>query len=102
MRKKHTHKIAAALSRATEFPMESMCPIPLFVLKGSEEAEVSGCLGILEYDDTRVVIKTAENVITVEGRRLILSGFHNDTLRIRGRISAVYTEGEEGRAADRV
>ena len=69
--------------------MEAMCSIPLFCIKGREEAEITGCRGILHYDEERVVVKTCGGAVTVTGSGLILSDFHNDVLLVRGRIDGV-------------
>ncbi len=91
MRKReHRHPMAEAFSRFTELPMESFCNIPLFLVRGREEAEVTGCRGILEYDETKVVLKTCGGVFTVRGAKLILSDFRQDVLLVRGRIDGIF------------
>ena len=85
----HRRRLAEALSRFTELPIESLCTIPLFCIKGREEVEITGCRGILEYDEKKVVVKTCGDVFTVWGKGLILSDFHNDVLYVRGRIDGV-------------
>ncbi len=89
MNKRHRHPIARTLSEFTEFPIEAMCTIPIVTLKGNEEAEITCCRGILEYDDGRVVVATSGDTVTVTGKGLILSGFHNGSLRIHGVLCAV-------------
>ncbi len=90
MRKRaYRHPFAEAFSRFTELPVESFCNIPLFCIKGREEAEVTGCRGILEYDEKKVVIKTCGGVFTVVGEGLLLSDFRRDVLLVRGRIDGV-------------
>ena len=88
-RRKKSHRLAEAVSRITEFPMESICSVPVFCIKGRNEVEITGCRGVLEYDETKVVVKTCGDVFTVLGSRLILSDFHNDVLLVRGRIDTV-------------
>ncbi len=96
MSRKHTHPIARTLSAFTEFPLEAVCTLPVVSLRGSTEAEITYCRGILEYDEGKVVLATAEDTITVRGEGLILSDFHEGTLRIRGRIYALTLEQEGG------
>lgn len=93
-RKKGRRPVATALSRITDFPLDSLCDVPVFTLRGREEAEIAGCRGVLEYDETRVVVKTCGETFTVSGNGLILSDFHNDVLRVRGCIDAVCLKSE--------
>ena len=88
-RNKNRRRFAEAMSRLTELPVESLCTIPLFCVKGREEVEITGCRGILEYSEEKVVVKTCGDAFTVWGERLILSDFHRDVLLVRGRIDGV-------------
>lgn len=88
-KRKHRHPFAQAMARFTELPVEALCRIPVFTVKGREEVEITGCRGILDYSDERVIVKTAEDVCTVTGGGLILSDFHNDVLLVRGQIDGV-------------
>ncbi len=89
------HRLAEAMSRFTELPVEAMCNIPLFCLKGREEVEITGCRGILHYEEERVVVKTCGGPFTVTGKRLILSDFHRDVLLVRGVIDGVRFDTED-------
>ncbi len=91
-RKPKRHRLAGVVSRVTEFPLEAVCTVPVFCIKGRCEVEVTGCCGVLEYDECKVVIKTRDEIFCVTGGNLILSNFHNDVLLVRGRIDTVCLE----------
>lgn len=96
-KKKGRHRLAMALSRFTEIPVEVISRLPLFFLKGREEVEITGCQGILHYGEDKVVIKTSCGSFTVTGSRLLLSDFCDDTLLVRGVIDGVrFENGERG------
>lgn len=90
------YRLAEAVSRFTELPVEALCNLPLFYIKGREEVEITGCRGILSYDEGKVIVKTCGIPCTVMGAGLILSDFHNDVLVVRGRIDGVLLTEETG------
>lgn len=89
-RKKKRHRFAAAMSRFTELPVEALCAMPVVTIKGRDEVEITGCRGILRYEDERVTVKTADGDCTVTGQRLILSDFRNEVLYVRGEIDGIH------------
>jgi len=101
MRKNNRYRLAAFFSRTMELPLEGFCEIPVFCIRGRNEVELSGCTGVLEYEETRVVIKTTDGVCTMHGKGLILSDFHNDLLRVRGRIDSVDLVSEEDKSCSK-
>lgn len=86
-------RLAEAVSRLTEFPLEAVSAVPTVTVKGRREVEITGCLGVLEYENGIVVVKTAGGPCAVSGEGLVLSDFHRDVLSVRGRIDAVRLAG---------
>jgi len=71
--------------------------IPVIIIRGRHEIEVSGCCGILEYENETVVLSMGKERFRVRGEALTLSDFREDTLYIRGSISsAEYVEDQNG------
>ena len=68
---------------------EMLARIPVFVIRGGREMEVSGCVGILEYDEGRIVLAMERGETTVTGTGLTLEDFEEGTLTVRGEIAGV-------------
>lgn len=88
-KKKHTSgkiRAAAAVAAFTGFPIEGICSIPTIYCKGDCEVAVDGCLGILEYSETQITLKTSIGTCTLCGEGLFMSDFIRDSLLVRGRI----------------
>jgi len=92
-RKKLYEKISAAI----DIPQDIIANIPVIIIRGRHEIEVSGCCGILEYENETVVLSMGKERFRVRGEALTLSDFREDTLYIRGSISsAEYVEDQNG------
>ena len=63
--------------------------IPVFVVRGNREIEISGCEGILEYGEERIVLETGGSCCVVTGRGLTLGDFSEGFLSVRGEIGSL-------------
>lgn len=61
---------------------------------GDRELLLSGCKGIVDYDNAKIVINTLSGQVVVCGFRLCLSVFRGDILRIEGHITEIKFGGD--------
>lgn len=94
MKRRLHQKIGRMLAYEIEFPQECFGNIPTVEMKGKNDAVVSGCRGILEYDACRVVLDAGSFRITVCGCGLTLVDFLSGSVFISGNIDSVaFSEG---------
>lgn len=86
-RKKKLYERIAALC---EVPEDAVGNIPVFVIRGRHEIEVSGCSGVREYSDSRIVLSVGRESFTVTGDLLVLTDFRDNTLYVQGNIDSAY------------
>lgn len=90
------------LSRLFEVPQESISSVPIFEIKGKNEVSVSGCTGILEYNEDRIVLALSDGALEVLGRSLLLCDFRDNELSVRGDIkSASFVDRNGGEKCSR-
>ncbi len=71
--------------------------IPVIVVRAMREAEITGCVGILDYGPERVVLQMEREVWVLTGDGLTLEDFRDGTLTVCGVIHGVRLGGEEER-----
>lgn len=84
------------LSRLFELPQESVSSVPIFEIKGKNEVSVSGCTGILEYSEDRIVLALADGALEVLGKYLLLCDFRDGELSVRGEIASAAFVNRDG------
>ena len=89
MPERNGKKLYEILADLCEVPADAVAPIPVFVIRGKREIEISGCTGILEYERDRIVLAIGRDRFTVTGECLLLDGFREKTLTVHGNIAAV-------------
>jgi len=96
-RNKKKKSMIEQLSDFSGYPMEGLTTsIPLLDCKWNREIQVAGCVGILEYDDCRIVLKTKRGNCSIRGEGLYMENFHRDTLSVHGTICGIwFSDGEE-------
>ena len=57
-RRKHLYE---GLSQLLEMPQESLSSVPIFHMCGDNEMEITGCDGILEYTDEKIVLSAGKD-----------------------------------------
>lgn len=90
-RKKYKNRRRRLYERLADFcevPADMVSNVPVFVIRGHHEIEISGCGGILEYNDRRVILKVGRDKFTVTGESLALSDFRENVLFVRGNINS--------------
>ena len=72
-----------------------MVPKALVEIIGSQRVLIENHLGLLDYEQEKVVIRTHFGEIQIRGNGLHLKYMHKDRLIVMGKIMAVYLETED-------
>lgn len=93
LRKRKLYEIIAAMC---EVPEDVVGSIPVFVLRGQHEMEVTGCSGVREYSEKTIILALGKELFTITGDALELTDFRDNVLYIRGNIAQMrFGAGEE-------
>ena len=92
-KKKRREHIYEKVARFLEVPQELVANVPVFVIRGRHEIEISGCSGITEYSDDVIVLTVGRDKFTVRGNCLELADFRDCVLYVRGNIDSAAFEG---------
>lgn len=87
--KKINKGIRERIASAAEFPVECVNGVPVIEIKGRNEAYVSGCNRILEYNPETVIFDAGSYNIKLEGEKMLLSDFTARCMKVSGVISNV-------------
>lgn len=90
---KRREHIYEKLARFLEVPQELVKNVPVFVIRGRHEIEISGCSGITEYSDDVIELTVGRDKFTVRGNSLELADFRDCVLYVRGNIDSAAFEG---------
>lgn len=88
--KKARKNVMENLSAFSGYPIEGLQRIPLLDCKWNREIQISGCTGILEYDDQTIVLKTIRGNCGICGEGLYMENFHRDTLTVYGNLHTIW------------
>ena len=77
------------LRRMLDIPADAIGGASHIEVFGYCELEVSGCTGLEEYSDTRIVLLICDGSLTVEGKGLELSSFSEGFIRVNGRLDVI-------------
>ncbi len=87
---------AELMSEFWEVPGEVSAPIPVFLMRGRYELEITGARGIREYGQERIVLRMGKGLCVVTGKELELTDFQEAVLYVRGKIDRLsFEEAEE-------
>lgn len=79
----------AGLTRRLEFPEDVALQLPLIHLTGNVRARVENHRGIVEYTPELIRIETAQGLVVIRGRELLVKEMARDDLVCVGTILAV-------------
>ena len=82
-------KLYEIIAEICEIPADAVFSVPVFVLRGKHELEITGCTGVKEYTGERIVLALKKELFTVTGDMLELTDFSDSVLYIRGNIGAM-------------
>lgn len=96
--KQRKKKLYERIAELCEVPEEVVADIPVIIMRGRHEIEISGCTGVKEYGDGRIVVALRLDKVesfAVVGESLVMTDFCDDVLYIRGDIISAGFCGEE-------
>jgi len=79
----------AGLTRKIEFPEDVALQLPLVHLTGNVRARVENHRGLAEYTPELIRIETAQGLVVIRGRELLVKELARDDLLCVGTILAV-------------
>ena len=83
---------AELMSDLWEVPGEVSADLPVFLIRGRYELEISGAQGVREYDREKIVLRMRKGICVVTGKELELTDFREAVLYVRGRIDVLSFE----------
>nr|WP_162990657.1 YabP/YqfC family sporulation protein [Maliibacterium massiliense] len=72
-----------------DIPEDTIGDVPRIILLGDGRLYVEGHRGMLEYTQTRIRLRTATAILSVEGERLMLEEITPENTMLVGRIDTV-------------
>ena len=79
----------AGLTRRIEFPEDVALQLPLVHLTGNVRARIENHRGIVEYTPELIRMETAQGLVVIRGRELMVNELARDDLVCVGTILAV-------------
>lgn len=70
-------------------PKDVLLGVPIVTVTGRMEANIENYLGIIEYTDLLVRIKSKSGQIRISGKNLQIAYYTNDEMKITGHIEKV-------------
>ncbi len=101
-RKGRFNRFLQGLTGSLEMPGEVMLDLPRATLIGTMQVQIENHKGIVEYQPTRIRIRTRDGELVVSGSRLRIGSIFKDEVVIEGRIASLdlarqgASEGAEG------
>lgn len=85
-KKRADNGLPEKVERAFELPLGSLSSAVRIELMGNKKAIISGCHGIVEYDDDLVRMQTGSGMIRFTGNTLSISNLTEDSAVVEGNI----------------
>lgn len=82
-------RLLQGLTGALEMPGEVLLDLPRATLIGAMQVQIENHKGILEYQPTRVRVRTHGGELVVNGSRLRIGSIFKDEVVIEGRITSL-------------
>jgi len=81
--------IKEKLTSALALPKEIALNLAVVTIMGQGEIAVENYKNLLEFSETKIRIRTQNQVISIEGERLMLQQITTENLTIIGRITTI-------------
>jgi len=81
--------IKEKLTSALALPKEIALNLAVVTIMGQGEIAVENYKNLLEFSETKIRIRTHNQVISIEGERLVLQQITTENLTIVGRITTI-------------
>lgn len=80
------------VSEALELPKELVLDVPRITLIGNKQLILENYKGIIEYEDSRIRVKTSEGLIKLEGISMIIKEITSEDIMVKGEIKIIQFE----------
>ncbi len=80
------------VSEALELPKELVLDVPRITLIGNKQLILENYKGIIEYEDSRIRVKTSEGIIKMEGISMIIKEITSEDIMVKGEIKIIQFE----------
>ena len=81
--------IAKAVIAEADFPLASIPGVSHMEISSNNKAIISGCEGVLEYDDSRIRLNLGTRAALFRGTDLVMKTFNSDEVIIEGIFAAI-------------
>lgn len=87
--KERNRRISAAIAEELQVPPTQVANDIHIEFFGKNQSVTEGCLGVLEYDNGRIVINTVCGIIAYSGSLLEICSYSDGLIEIHGNIESV-------------
>ena len=88
-------KLKNRFNEITDISEELTMGLAKIVILGDQECLIENYKGIIEYENAKIRLKTANGVVSVEGNNLHINEIGEGEMLIKGKLSNLFLEGEE-------
>ncbi len=84
-KKRKIPKVERAIE-ALDLPSELLLDIPCITVRGDREATVENYNGVIEYDESAVVLSTSLGIFKIKGDNLSIKSITDEDVTLSGRV----------------
>ncbi len=88
-RLKQKEAVTRHLERSLQLPDGALSALPRMELAGNRRLLIEGCIGIDEYDEDRICLRTTNGVIRLIGQELCMHRLHPTCAVVTGRLLSI-------------
>jgi len=88
-------KLRNRFNEITDISEELTMGLAKIVILGNQECLIENYKGIIEYENSKIRLKTTSGVVLVEGGDLLINEIGEGEMLIKGKITNLILEGED-------
>jgi len=92
---KFSKKLKNRFNEIADISEELTMGLAKIVILGNQECLIENYKGIIQYENDKIVLKTASGNVVVEGDNLHINEIGEGEMLIKGKILNLFLEGEE-------
>ena len=89
-RKRNCKTLPQRVSDMLDIPLEGITYRCSITICGDEEVSAFGCAGVLSYEPQKVVFRTVDGIMQINGDLLQICSLIDDQITVRGKINSIY------------
>ena len=86
---KSGYSIKRKVTEATDIPKDVLLGTSILSVTGFSEISLENHIGIIEYSDTIIRIRTKSGQIRISGKKLQVDLYTNDEIKLNGTIDSI-------------